>query len=109
MHYLVEDLVDKVDVVAGGEQDAVHHLVHVALLLLDATQAGVAGPPVRQRATVGVALLRLPRGAVGLPLSSSTPPSTSPGPCPLLLVPLPLLLLAATACSHSLGAEEQSV
>lgn len=85
----MKDLVDEVDVVPCGEQDGVHHVVDAAVLLVDAAQAGVAGAPVRQRATVRVALLWL-CGAVGLPLTTTT-------------VFIPLLLLTATACSHSLN------
>lgn len=43
----MKDLVDEVDVVPCGQQDAVHHVVDAAVLLVDAAQAGVAGAPVR--------------------------------------------------------------
>lgn len=42
----MEDLVDKVNIIPGGEQDAVHHVVHMPVLLLDATQTGITGPSV---------------------------------------------------------------
>lgn len=44
--YLVEDLVDKIHIVSGGQQDGVHHVVDVAVLLLYATQTGVAVPSI---------------------------------------------------------------
>lgn len=81
----MKNFIDKVDVVAGGEQDAVHHVVHAAVLLLDAAQAGVAGSPVRQRAAVGVAFLLL-RRPVGLWFQG----------------PLLLFILAGTTHGHSL-------
>ena len=84
--YLVEDLVDKIHIVPCGQQDGVHHVIHIAVLLFDATQTGIAGSTIRQRAAVGVALLRLPRWPICIPIR-------------LIL----LLLLAATACSDSLG------
>lgn len=58
---LVEDLVDKVDIVSCREQNAVHHVVNGAVLLLNATQAGVAASAVRQRAAVRVVFLLLCR------------------------------------------------
>lgn len=39
----MEDLIDKIHIVSGGQQDVLHHVIDVAVLLLDATQAGVAG------------------------------------------------------------------
>lgn len=44
--YLVEDLVDKIHIVSGGQQNVVHHVVDVAVLLLNATQTGIAVPTV---------------------------------------------------------------
>lgn len=85
--YLVEDLVDKIHIVSGGQQDGMHHVVDIAVLLLNATQTGIAVPSIWQRAAVGVALLRLPRWPVRIPIW-----------CLILL-----LLLAATACSDSLA------
>lgn len=35
--YLVEDLIDKIHIFPGGQQDAVHHVIDTAVLLLDAT------------------------------------------------------------------------
>lgn len=49
---LMEDLIDKVDIVSCREEDAVHHVVNTVVLLLYAAQAGVAGPAVRQCAAV---------------------------------------------------------
>lgn len=83
----MEDLINKVHIVPGGQQDGVHHFVHVAVLLLDATQAGITRPSIWQRAAVGVALLGLP---------------CWPGRIPIWCLIL-VLLLAATACSDSLG------
>jgi len=85
--YLVEDLVDKIHIVSGGQQDGMHHVIDMAVLLLNATQTGIAVPSIGQRAAVGVALLRLTRWPGRIALG-----------CLLLL-----LLLAATACSDSLG------
>lgn len=86
--YLVEDLVDEIHIVPGGQQDGLHHVVDIAVLLLNATQTGITGPPIWQRAAVGVALLRLPRWPVCIPIWCL------------------ILLLAATACSDSLGTTE---
>lgn len=35
--YLVEDLIDKIHIFPGGQQDGVHHLIDIAVLLFDAT------------------------------------------------------------------------
>lgn len=77
----MEDLVDKVDVVSCREQNAVHHVVNGAVLLLNATQTGVAASAIRQGAAVRVVFLLL-RRPTGLRLAT--------------------LLLTATACSYSL-------
>lgn len=44
--YLVEDLVNKIHIVPGGEQDAVHHFIDMAVLLVDATYTGITGPSI---------------------------------------------------------------
>lgn len=44
--YLVEDLVDKIHIVSGGQQDGMHHVIDIAVLLLDATQAGITVPSI---------------------------------------------------------------
>lgn len=44
--YLVEDLVDKIHIVPGGQQDGMHHVIDIAVLLLNATQTGIAGPSI---------------------------------------------------------------
>lgn len=77
----MEDLVDKVDVVSCREQNALHHVINGAMLLLNATQTGVAASAVRQCAAVRVIFLLLHR-PIGLRLAT--------------------LLLTATACSYSL-------
>lgn len=77
----MEDLIDKVDVVSCREQNAVHHVVHRAVLLLNATQTGVAASAVGQCAAVRVVFLLL-CWPVGLRIAT--------------------LLLTATACSYSL-------
>lgn len=44
--YLVEDLVDKIHIIPGGQQDSLHHVVDIAVLLLNATQTGITGPSI---------------------------------------------------------------
>lgn len=82
MSDLVEDLVDKVDVVSCREQNAVHHVVNGAVLLFNATQTGVAASTVGQSAAVRVVFLLLSR-TIGLRLAT--------------------FLLTAIACSYSLA------
>lgn len=41
--HLVEDLIDEVHIVPGGEQNGLHHVINMAVLLLNATQTGIAG------------------------------------------------------------------
>lgn len=48
----MEDLVDEVDVVSCGQQDGLHHVIDAPMLLLDATQTGVAASAIRQCAAV---------------------------------------------------------
>lgn len=84
--YLVEDLVDKIDIVPGGQQNGMHHVINLLVLLLNATQTGITWPSIRQCAAVGVALFSV---------------SCWPGCIPIRSL-ISLLLLAATACSDSL-------
>lgn len=44
--YLVEDLVDKIHIFPGGQQDGMHHVIDTAVLLFNATQTGIAGPSI---------------------------------------------------------------
>lgn len=89
--YLMENLIDKIHIVPGGQQNGMHHVVDMFVLFLNAAQTRIAGPSVRQRAAVGVALLRLPRWPICISISR------------LIL----LFLLAAAACSHSLDITEK--
>lgn len=88
--YLVEDLVDKIHIFPGGQQDGMHHVVDAAVLLFNATQAGIAGPSIWQRAAVRVALVRLVNRPTCIPVWR------------LIF----FLLLAATACSDSLHSKK---
>lgn len=58
---LAEHLVDEVDISTRGEEDALHHLIDAAVLLLHAAEAAAAEPPVWQAAAVGVPVLLLAR------------------------------------------------
>lgn len=82
----MEDFIDKINIVPCGQQNAVHHVVDMLVLLLNATQTGITGPSIRQRAAVRVALFCIPWWSASIPIST------------LIF----LLLLAATACSDSL-------
>ena len=44
--YLVEDLVHKIHIIPGGQQDGMHHVIDIAVLLLNATQTSIAGPSI---------------------------------------------------------------
>lgn len=59
--YLVEDLIDKIHIFPGWQQDSVHHVVDMAMLLFNATQTRIAGPSIWERAAVRMTLLRLAR------------------------------------------------
>lgn len=77
----MEDLIDEIDVVSGGQQDGLHHVVDGSMFLLNATQTGVTAPAIGQRAAVWVTLVLIHR-TVGFRVGA--------------------LLLTDTARSHSL-------
>ena len=62
LSHLAEHLVHEVDIAAGGQQDALDHVIHRAMLLLNAAQAATAEPALGQGAPIRVAsvLLRHP-------------------------------------------------
>lgn len=88
--YLVEDLVDKIHIFPGGQQDGMHHVIDTAVLLFNATQTGIAGPSIWQCAAVRMTLLRLAHWPT----------------CIHVWCLIFFLLLAATACSDSLDSKE---
>lgn len=88
--YLMEDLVDKIHIFPGGQQDGMHHVIDTVVLLFNATQTGIAGPSAWQCAAVRVTLLRLAHWPACIPVWR------------LLF----FLLLAATARSDSLDSKE---
>lgn len=57
--YLPKHLINKVNISSGGQEDPLHHLIHSPMLLLDAAEAWITEPPVRQRAAIGMASLLL--------------------------------------------------